>query len=161
LKQSKWSFDQRSTDDPASKPFWIMELNIEPFFTRKLFNLIKKKIGNNYELERVYANGQTFGLDGFPHMDTPNDDGYTFLVYMNREWDLLWGGDTVFINRYFDINTNTEKYFDGESSLRTKRITPTPNKALFFPGNLIHYAESPTRAFYGLRMSLAYKLVKI
>ena len=38
-------------------------------------------------------------------------------------------------------------------------ITYKPNRAVIFPGKLIHYAEAPHRYYSGLRVSLAYKLV--
>ena len=33
-----------------------------------------------------------------------------------------------------------------------------PNRAVFFPADLVHAAEAPSAEFPGLRVSLAYKL---
>lgn len=161
LREPKWSFSNISSTEFKHKVFWVMNLNDNPFFSEVLFNNILSKIGSNYKLDRVYANGQTYGLNGAPHPDDVDNLCYTFLLYMNREWDLLWGGDTVFLNRYFDSDSGTEKLFDGDQTNKTKKITPIPNKAVFFPGVISHYAESPARDYFGLRVTLAYKLRRI
>jgi hypothetical protein len=161
LRESRWAFSNISSKEYKHKIFWVMNLNNEPFFTEVVFEQVKKIIGSNYVLDRVYANGQTYGLDGAPHSDEILDNSYTFLVYMNKQWDLLWGGYTIFLNRYHDSATENVTFFDGDNTNKTKKILPSPNKAVFFPGAIYHYAESPSRDFYGLRMTLAYKLRKM
>jgi hypothetical protein len=161
LKEPKWAFRNISSETYKHKIFWVMDLSGESFFTETLFEKVKEVIGSDYLLNRVYANGQTYGLDGAPHSDEIFDSSCTLLVYMNAEWDLLWGGYTVFLNRYHDTKTGKDKFFDGDAINKTKKILPSPNKAIFFPGTIYHYAESPTRDFYGLRMTLAYKLRKV
>jgi hypothetical protein len=123
-----------------------MELENNEFFTNHLFQIIKKNIGE-YKLETVYANGQTYGLDGDFHYDcSPSDNSrYTFLYYCNEEWDNKFLGCTVFKD-----SDNNMKYFH-----------PKPNSAILFPGNILHCGQAPSREYYGLRMTIAYKLRKI
>jgi hypothetical protein len=140
LKSANWSFGHTS-EFGSSKKFWNMNLNSEPYFTQDLFVEIQNLIGEEFSIERVYANGQTFGLDGEYHQDCEDDFGYTFLYYPHEEWKLEWGGTTsVFVGS------------------EIKHFYPEPNTAIFFPGKLLHCGHSPTRDYLGLRMSLAYKL---
>lgn len=157
-----WSFGARSTPPEGSEnmeqdemvylnysgvtqntsPFWRMELTEEKYFNEYLFNRIREITDCDFDIEMIYANGATFGQSGEFHTD--HEKGHTFLIYSNIHWDESWGGKTCF----YDEN----KEF--------KYVIPVPNRAVFFPGTIYHYAESPTRKFNGLRMSVAYKLFK-
>lgn len=160
LYRNKWGLQVSRTNHQSHKQFWMMDLSDEPFFTEKLFTNVTSIIGSNFEIQRVYANGQTYGQSGVPHEDSSDPNAYTFLVYMNREWDILWAGDTIFLNSFFDVQTNKQRFFDGDYINKTMKISPQPNNAIFFPGRIIHFAESPSRDFYGVRTTLAYKLIK-
>ena len=48
-------------------PFWLMSLSQNKFFSEYLLNKIESITGSNYNLERVYANGHTYGMKGSPH----------------------------------------------------------------------------------------------
>lgn len=140
LNSNKWSFGHISNQG-SSKKFWSMNLNDNAFFTDHLFNRLKELIGDDYSLERVYANGQTYGLSGEFHQDCLDDYGYTLLYYPSKDWKTNWEGCTVIL--------------DG-SNLRS--FYPHPNTAIMFPGKLLHYGSSPSREFYDLRITIAYKL---
>ena len=98
-----------------------------------------------------------------PHDD---DGDFTFLYYPNPEWKVHWHGHLHFLNK-----VGPEEYNNGwsewkkfsykweESDEIQNTITYKPNRAVIFPGKLIHYAEAPHRYYSGLRVSLAYKLV--
>ena len=53
--------------------FWISRhmdgLEAEPFFREQLFGLICARLGRRFEVERIYANGQTALQQGTPHFD--------------------------------------------------------------------------------------------
>ena len=89
---------------------------------------------------RIYANGQTATQHGSPHTD---DGDFTFLYYPNPRWKPQWGGALHF----FDDDGATVHAVDYK-----------PNRAVFFPADLVHAAEAPSDEFPGLRVSLAYKL---
>lgn len=129
--------------NPGSQtiPFWNMDLTDDDYFRKDIFAKIKEKLDIDYQLNLIYANGQTFGQGGDPHIDHPN--GLTFLLYCNRVWNFDWGGKTAFLNT--DGSTN---YFDAK-----------PNRAIIFPGSIIHRSEEVSRKFTGLRITLAYKLL--
>jgi hypothetical protein len=144
LKEPNWKFWHRSHKD-SSCYFWQMNLIDYDFFSVNLFNKIKQFIGDNFIVDKIYANGQTFGLDGEFHIDSENPKAYTFLYYPMKHWDLSWGGETVIINP----NTQKINYFH-----------PIPNGALFFPASWVHCGKSPSKNYFDLRTSIAYKIIK-
>lgn len=143
LKQSKWRFGNTSLPK-SNKQFWIMELNEFDFFTKILYSKIKKIIGEDYYLETVYANGHTYGMEGEFHVDSPNPNGYTFLYYPHLKWKKSWNGCTTIL----------------EDNETVKVIYPSPNTAVIFPSLLWHRGESPSRDFFDLRVTIAFKLIK-
>lgn len=140
LNSNNWSFGHNSNRG-SRKKFWNMDLENNPFFTEHLFDTIKKLIGGDYSIEKVYANGQTYGLDGEFHQDCLDDYGYTFLYYPSKDWKTDWQGSTFIL--------------DGAD---LKSFYPLPNTAVMFPGKLLHYGSAPSREFYDLRITIAYKL---
>lgn len=153
-EKDRWGI-QNSSPEFMDKKFLMMKLS-DRYFTQTLLNHIKEVfIGNHYELERVYFNGQFFGMPGAPHVDSDEPNRFTFLVYMNRSWDILWGGQTVFCNRYVNVETKQTIVVDKT----TQSYYPTPNLGLFFQSNLYHFAESPTKDCPEMRLTLAFKLV--
>lgn len=142
LDSSNWQYGQYShKNKDTHKKFWMMNLMDSEFFTVHCLNKISSLIGTNLSLIRVYANGQTYGQDGYWHLDTENDDEYTFLYYANPEWKVTWGGETV-----FNINNTIVSF------------VPKPNSGLLFPGNIFHFAKSPSRDYYDLRTTVAFKV---
>lgn len=140
IASDNWKFGQKSSPK-SDKKFWYMELSNDEFFSKLFLDRIKILVKKNFKLSRVYANGQTFGLDSEWHTDSTANDAYTFLYYSNNFWDLSWGGETV-----FSVGNNLI------------HVMPKPNKAIFFPSNILHYGKSPSRDFSGLRTTVAFKL---
>jgi len=144
LNQPRWEFGHCSVDDSPIR-FWATDLIQEDFFTQQLFSTIKSLIGNNFEIIRCYANGQTVLQDGSFHTDHSGPDQYTFLYYPMKEWYPQWEGETV-----FRLPSGNLEY-----------VLPFPNGAVFFPGWWYHYGRSPSISFLGgIRHSVAYKLQK-
>ena len=134
-----WGVSGNTPEKPEI--FWHNDdLDDDPYFAEYLFDIIQKKLGQEYTIERVYANGQTAMQCGTPHFD---DGDMTFLYYANKEWEPFWQGHLIFM----------------ENEMETSQmVSYKPNRAVLFPGNILHYADAPSRFFNGLRISLAYKL---
>ena len=49
---------------------------------------------------------------------------------------------------------------EDSSSEIARTITYKPNRAIILPANIYHYADAPHRMFNGLRISVAWKLLK-
>lgn len=125
-------------------PFWKLPLDNEPFFTNHFFNIIKSRTGKDFELLEVYCNGQTYGQDGHPHIDCVWGETHTFLYYATQNWNLTWGGQTIFL-------IDSQKV----------GIDPRPNNGILFTTNLMHYGEAYNQFCRDLRMTVCYKLKEI
>ena len=141
-----WKFSGYSTPNTRHKPFWKLNLSNEPYFTEHLFEKIKTRIyemvKEEVELITVYLNGATSGQQGYPHSDSENSDHRTLLIYCNTDWLSEWSGATVFYQ--LDKNPTT--------------IYPIPGKAVYFKSNITHFSQSISKDYFGIRITLAYKL---
>jgi hypothetical protein len=143
LEQPTWGFAGRSIETDLT--FWYKELKHIIFFNEEFFNIVKKLIKDeDVVIERLYANGQTFGLSGSLHQDDSGDNSFTFVYYANPYWEPQWGGDTVFYSP------------NGEHEIANF----IPNTGIIFKGNIFHAGLEPTRHFVGLRMTVAFKIKK-
>jgi len=145
----KWNLTNVSDPRLDKTNFWYQDLNDDKLITVNLFNLLKQKINDNndsFKLLRVYANGQTHGQCGSWHTDQDDSGHYTLLYYLNLEWDMEWGGSTVFKNE--QQGTYDNAFF-------------IPNSAILFDSTLEHVGLEPTSKFNGLRMTIAYKLKRV
>ena len=138
----KWGWKSNPTDAQA---FWqIDDLKDDEFFSIHLLNRIKELTGDDFEVERIYMNGHTACSSGFPHQDSKQENGRTFLIYCNREWQSEFGGGTAFV-------------VDDEIAT----INPKPKSAIYFRNDVFHHATPLSKNFNGLRVTLAFKLYKI
>lgn len=144
--EGSWKFSGSSGEN-RNKRFWYMELMDDPFFTQTLLKQIEKQTGQKFTLQRVYANGHTFALGGEWHKDVESEEKnkyLTFLYYPCLNWDKSWGGQTLIQ--------------DHQQGLMFQY--PTPNLGILFDSTDLHYAEEPTRNFFDLRVTVAFKLTK-
>jgi hypothetical protein len=141
LRGNTWKFDGYSTLQGFT--FWYMNLMQDGFFVEHMLNKIKITTKKNFAIGRVYANGQTYGLSGSYHQDTPdNGDIYkTFLYYVNPSWKSEWGGSTLF-------KQDEEVYIQPFIS----------NNAVLFDSTTYHVGLEPTRHYKDLRVTVAFKL---
>lgn len=149
IKTRGWKFGHESSNFSTDTPFWSMDLVDEPFFTEYLKGIIETYFGKKFKLNRVYANGQTFGQDGSYHIDTDNADCYTFALYLTNIHP-----DNVEIasgNIYFKFPD--VKYKIG--------FEPLYNRGIFFPSNYMHKATAFSRYILDLRICVAWKLQEI
>jgi Rps23 Pro-64 3,4-dihydroxylase Tpa1-like proline 4-hydroxylase len=79
----------------------------------------------------------------FTHTDClPEQNELTALVYVSDEWNIEWGGETLF----FDENDDC-----------AFACTPKPGRVVVFHGAIKHVGRPPTRLCYKPRYTLAYK----
>jgi hypothetical protein len=147
----------KDKDGQLSNAYWRMSLNEDQFFTEHVLNKISKRTKHILELIEVYANGSTTSMASSAHIDALEKDIYIFMIYMNPDWYMQWGGQTVFCNKTWD--TENQRWNDGTAE--TLSVFPKPNSALYFPGNIVHLADAPSRFFLGLRTTIAYKVKRV
>jgi Rps23 Pro-64 3,4-dihydroxylase Tpa1-like proline 4-hydroxylase len=125
--------------------FWqIHSLEKEDFYSVHLLNKIKEVTGDDFTVERIYLNGHTACSQGNLHKDTYDENGRTFLIYCNENWNPEHGGGTMFMQ---DDEITT--YY------------PYSYSAIYFKNNIDHCAAPISKMFKGLRVTLAFKLYKI
>ena len=100
--------------------------------------------GETYRIYRCYCNHAAYGDMLFTHTDAlPGERGLTALWYIAPEWDVEWGGETVFYNSGKDA--------EGV-------VTPKPGRLVVFDGTILHVGRPPNRICYAPRYTLAFKL---
>ena len=144
LDREGWSFIGKSIDG-QSRRFWHLNLMNDTFFTEFFFNKIKDITKRDFELKRVYANGQSAGQSGDWHTDDTAKNAYTFLYYLNPEWQPIWCGDTIF------YDTNTKETHISEF---------IPDTGIIFDSKTLHAGREPAKQYDGLRVTVAFKLLE-
>jgi Rps23 Pro-64 3,4-dihydroxylase Tpa1-like proline 4-hydroxylase len=145
IDSGHWKFENYSNPSSKDIPFWIMDLKDDPVFSSILKKKIEKVTCRNFKLEEVYANGQTRGQNGSFHVDTDDDNSWTFILYINDTSDNdEWGGETQF------------KVGD-----TIKVIKPVMNRGVLFKANIFHRGMAPSPDNNNLRVTVAWKLSQI
>ena len=155
VSRPAWKFGQVSQSSPISTPFWMMTLTDDVFFNTQLLSKIQSKTGKKFTIQRVYANGQTFGQDGTYHQDdeSKSGDSYTFCIYINKQITAETahniGGEFV-----FKIPSPSSK----DEAFSRIMIPPIYNRGILFPAHYFHKGLAFNRYNKGLRISIAWKL---
>jgi SM-20-related protein len=143
--EKRWYFGNVSVGGTAV-PFWKMDLDDCAAATR-VWEHAKARCeqlsGFALKVVRQYANGHTYGQGGQPHRDDERPGAYTLLYYPMPEWRPEWEGETMFVDERGEVIT---------------AIKPERNRAVFFDSRILHAGRAPSRAFPGLRVTVAYKL---
>jgi hypothetical protein len=113
-------------------------------FVYQAWQFIKSAYLTDYTLIRCYANGHTYGIEGYPHTDSKRDQDVTVVIYMNKNWKREWGGETL--------------VYDGDTIV--KGALPAFNRAMIFKGNQYHCARAVSRTCTDLRRTIMFKCAK-
>jgi SM-20-related protein len=93
--------------------------------------------------QRIYCNCVVYGDMVFSHRDCePDQTDITALLYLNRNWEKDWGGETLF--------------FD-ESGEVARAVLPRPGRLCIFRGAIEHRVGLPQRACYEGRLTFVIK----
>ena len=143
----KWEFNQTSKFGGPGYVFWFSDLLEEKFFSEHVFEKIQHHFKKKYELLRVYANGQTYGLESSYHTDDESEDCYTCLIYLS------------------DITHQNVDRYDGYTLFKRDNdiisVEPILNRCLLFNSNILHKGMCPSRLTEMLRITVAFKLREI
>lgn len=110
-----------------------------------LYNKLKELLPENARLIRCYANGHTCGVDANIHYDDIRENTMTFIFYPMSEWNVDWGGETIF--------------WDRQNREIIKSVLPKSNRLLEFPSYLWHGARPISRYCNKLRITLMFKFI--
>ena len=132
---SLWTKHRCKREDPNF--YWGTYIN-EEYFKDEMEYF--QKIFKNFEIKRIYVNGQS----GIQHGNIHDDDGdITFLLGFTKNWSVESGGATEFFIKKDDITTSFSIY-------------PVYNRLMRFPAKVKHRAL-PSIDIENLRMTLAIK----
>ncbi|KPW95034.1 Prolyl 4-hydroxylase subunit alpha [Pseudomonas savastanoi] len=107
-----------------------------------LWEHIETSIGAPQKLLRAYANGHTYGTEGYAHKDSKREDYLSAIYFAHDEWQQDWGGELLF-------------YADSGEII--KSVAPLPGRIVVFPGCILHRASSLSRICPLLRVSFVFK----
>lgn len=100
--------------------------------------------GAAYRVYRSYCNHAAYGDMLFTHTDSlPGQDDLTALWFIAPEWNVEWGGETLFFNSDMDAEV---------------AVSPRPGRLIVFDGRIPHVGRPPNRICYAPRYTLAFKL---
>jgi len=119
---------------------------------KDLWNIIKERSELDRALLRVYVNGYTYGTDGYAHIDdiwikkTFGEDALseTSVVYLNENWHVDWGGETVMFDEQGDV---------------TASVVPRYGRIFTFDSSILHTARPVSRACTVLRKVIVFKTI--
>lgn len=110
-----------------------------------IWKAVNKEFFNSQaKLVRCYANRHTFGTEGYIHTDTERDEDHTCVVYLDKEWDPNWGGETSFYSK--DLQEIV------------KSVIPAYGRTAVFKGNIPHCAKPVSRICPKVRTTLMFKV---
>jgi len=114
-------------------------------FLRGLRQMVEKLFpAERFEDQRAYVNCSVYGDSYYVHRDCEmHKQHVTALYYANLDWQLDWGGETIYYNDQEDAELV---------------ISPRPGRLVIARGALLHRGNVPTRICHEERYTLAYKL---
>jgi len=125
-------------DKDKKHEFDELKQNEIPELLWNIWSRINKK---NLRLIRVYSNAYTYGTEGSFHLDSPVPENLTYLIYLNKDWNPDYAGETVFMYNNEII----------------KAVLPKYGRLVIFPGNIWHAARSVSHLCPQARKILVYK----
>ncbi|HKD44692.1 MAG TPA: 2OG-Fe(II) oxygenase [Candidatus Angelobacter sp.] len=156
VKTFPWSYGSKSNGetDPhghwSYKPFHDDRANLSNLLPIKgvpAFDIVWQAISSSEVVRahqavpiRVYANGYTYGTDGYFHTDSSRSDEMTYMLYAVPKWDRDWAGETVFSHGNFH-----------------QSVLPWPNRLVKFPSTLAHAGRAVSRKCNVMRTVLVFK----
>ena len=116
--------------------------DIEDIRKYMFFDTVADKIPNkDLVLTDAYINSESYGDQTFIHKDS-NDPDYTALIYVVKDWDVNYGGETV--------------YYD-EKDEPVLTILPKRGRVVISDSRVGHVGKPPNRIFLGDRYTMALK----
>lgn len=135
--------------DTGGYQHWVAEIPPDtasqlPIYQPTLTAIRDFEGGDDYRIYRCYCNHAAYGDMLFTHTDAlPGQKGLTALWYIAPEWNVEWGGETLF-------------YDSGMDAVAV--VAPKPGRLVVFDGSITHTGRPPNRICYAPRYTLAFKL---
>ncbi|MFK7957851.1 MAG: 2OG-Fe(II) oxygenase [Lysobacterales bacterium] len=148
LDASPFQHNEIARPDTAQYRHWANNMTVEaarnlPFHGPTL--AAAKAMGRGtFSVYRAYTNFAAFGDMLFTHTDClPGAGELTALWFVSNQWNVEWGGETLFFNADEDAEFV---------------VSPRPGRLVLFDGELRHCGRPPNRICTEPRYTLAFKL---
>lgn len=135
--------------DTSIYKHWVTEVSLEtamqlPVYRPTMDAACDFQQGVKYRAYRSYCNYAAYGDMLLTHTDCgPQEQDLTALWYIAPEWNVEWGGETLFYNAQMDAEVV---------------VSPKPGRLVIFDGRITHVGRPPNRICYAPRYTLAFKL---
>lgn len=135
--------------ETAGYKHWVTEIALQALRQQPILHITTQAAAafagadDLYVPYRAYTNVASFGDMLFTHTDClPGQHELTALWYVCTEWDIEWGGETLF--------------FDAAGEVACA-VRPRPGRLVIFDGAITHVGRPPNRICYQPRYTLAIK----
>ena len=132
---------------------WATEIKLEALVQQPIFELTRRAVlgfaapGFAYRPYRAYTNVASYGDMLFSHTDClPDQHDLTALWYLCDQWDLEWGGETLFYDAHDEVAC---------------AVMPRPGRLVVFDGAIKHVGRPPNRICYAPRYTFAVKFERV
>jgi SM-20-related protein len=150
MESSAFMRDEVARPDTADVRHWVVNIPLEQAVQLPVYAPTLAAAADisgqqdRYEIYRCYCNHASFGDMLFTHTDClPGAAEFTALWYIAPQWDVEWGGETLFYNEAKDAEV---------------AVSPRPGRLVVFDGAIRHAGKPPNRICYVPRYTLAFKL---
>lgn len=149
LDKGAFTRTEYARDDTTAVRHWVLNIPLDvstrlPVYAPMMEAVRDLPDGDRYRAYRCYCNHAGYGDMLFTHTDArPGERGLTALWYIAPDWDLEWGGETLFFTSTGDAEVV---------------VSPRPGRLVIFDGSIVHAGRPPSRTCYAPRYTLAFKL---
>jgi hypothetical protein len=106
IEDTFWSFEDFKCNNPQKNPYWKIDLSDNCYFNDYIKRIIQTQYSKRFNVNKIYANGQTFGQDDNYMQINEGDNKYVFILFLS-EIDKV---DRDSAGGIFYINLPYEKY---------------------------------------------------
>jgi hypothetical protein len=148
VNNKKWYYGHSSGYDEKFNNTFFAIYNLDYFFTQYIKSKLEIIFSKKFILDRNYMHMQLYGQDGSYHIDSDENNTYTFCIYIT------------------DISDASMENADGDFLLKIPNtnyvicINTLNNRGIFFPSNYIHKGLAYNRMFYQNRICVTWKLTE-
>ncbi len=150
LEQNAFTHNEIARPDTAQFKHWAVNLTLKEAEQLPIFKptvdatALFCEDGSKYRIYRAYCNYASYGDMLFTHTDAmPGSKELTALWFLAKEWNVEWGGETLFFNEDQDAEFVA---------------SPRPGRLVIFDGSIMHVGRPPNRICFAPRFTFAFKL---
>ena len=139
-----WSYEGWSGIPEEPFRHWCKYPKFQGIY-KNIWDFISTELPLTLFPERVIVNAYSHGDSSWLHEDSKEPNHYTVIVYLNPEWDINRGGETIIIGIGGDI---------------IHAALPTPGRVLLFDSRLTHGPRPVSREAPWPRLGVTFQCIK-